>query len=995
MAEEEKQGGRQMAEALKKAGVLKNPEEPLAFGTKEEATEHLKAHIPEEKRNVIPAIETPVETPAEFKVVRHEPKTGEPILGTAEEKKKPQKFTLEQLVKIAKKLGISEADIPDPKADWVNPVIKKLFDPKDTDITAMAKEERERLKSLIKETEKRVQNAILLEAKVMGVPADQVKGTGLLQLKEMIHQRLAEVREERKRQEAGAEARELEEARQKTLAAQELGPKKKAKVEPPPQAKRGEQKGPEEPGEQEKFILPKDQAREQHKLTREILKRARLGKLETADQEMFQGSIAKLRDYYRDLLARTKLERLTREIQASLEDLTRREQEFQETVGQAAKTLNLGDLNNTWKILHEAPEVPDEGQKSLIKEAIERLKGHYQARQALVRRGDAKQKIEKNLRDLLGLEQELDKPMEQRMRSSKAYQFLERQYLRGISLEEMKGKIINRKTRSSFLPKEISREQWSQALQMLEQEIAQGRDPLERMAADITTDFLEKEGNYQELNAATVAESQKKFPEVVKAVWRNFVYGAKTDQGIVRSGLRGKDLDVKVSLWLLERAGIKAATQAQPVPQGTMEAGAFNIDTSGQSGLFRHVDKKMPTYKTFELPEQPPSGADDHPHGRVLPSSTAKILLEGLKQCGLFEEQYEEKAKDRKARVERRAVEMMVRLTVDGDNVTFPVSKQGRLADYKKSSKTLLGLSRYMTANQIFDYFKRYGQDGRFKDAYASAVVERELTTEDIERYRLNKRGKDSKTGKATTSPLEKAAKAVEDAEAKLGKPWQALGREERESLYRTGKVMDTRFGTYVVDLVRKKSDKLRGGYAAVQAYGYDGYIIYDRNQNFYLINTFRERIDLSRDQRLQGLPQKTIVRGNILIKSGLPDEDLKVKFVDVLRAVAKKNYRPATEIQKYLEEETFVEREVEWSIKDEYKESLKKTILDNLTKQGKDVAGRESQLELYLEKKANEFLERVGKTQPERIRKLREVVRTHYYLDKEMKEMEKYKQAV
>ncbi|MBI4049820.1 MAG: hypothetical protein HY398_00020 [Candidatus Doudnabacteria bacterium] len=542
--------------------------------------------------------------------------------------------------------------------------------------------------------------------------------------------------------------------------------------------------------------------------------------------------------------------------------------------------------------------------RGLLNVAKRQVKAHAKRKLAeldgmrkLVEAGELKGKAEQN--------------PEERLRNSRDYKLLEKQFLRGMNVREMKFK--------------FNREDEKRIVELFERDVKAGRDPLQRIAGDILYKVL-GDYDFNELNAKDKEESEKKFLEVVRQVWNNFVYERKVNPRTGQFGIGegSMDTDVKVSLWLLKKAGMVGAEDAQSVKAGEVVPGATHVDTGpqGVSGVF--LDR---------LDGEMIAGFTNHPEGRDFRTSSAKILFEFLRQAGFIETN--DSSQD--GFKQRRAMEMMVQYTIDEDNASFPVSKEGSIADFKKSAETLRGLGRYLSADQMHAVFIAYDEGGPFGETYRK-ILQRKFTREELsnlgllDEYKLaefpnrdfdfDAYAKEYRQNKITIPAF--AQYAIEQAGRRFDK--------SPKRRFSEGWTLRTRFGNYVVDIVQGRGDKTLAGYNAVQAYGFDGYISYDVRNNSFLINTFNPKVDLSRDPGIHELQKKTgavIVRGNIMIRPGAKDKPFNTTLKEILQILTGKEEIQAGElITRALELESKgelkpVERSVEkWKKKKKRQEA-------------------------------------------------------------------------
>lgn len=473
------------------------------------------------------------------------------------------------------------------------------------------------------------------------------------------------------------------------------------------------------------------------------------------------------------------------------------------------------------------------------------------------------------------------------IRASAAYKFLEEEYTRGVSFAQMSA-VLDEQKRPNFIPPEIRRQEYETAFQQFRADVAAGRNPRERLIATMVINLVK---SFDELKPKDTANADEEFRELMRGLAWNFGYEAKLDPRTGRPGAgeQAMDSDVKVSLRLLQVAGIAAAEEAKPKSYGQPEPGTFSLDVGGKPGAF--ISHEGQYYQAFDQEVAPPQGTENHPRERKFPTSSARNLYELLKSVGFFAEL------DPK---QKASMDMMVQYTVDEDNASFPESQQGKLVDFRNSHQTLMGLGRFMSAADLQDYFRRYGSERNYKQSYRQTAVERLFTKEDLRRYNLDSNSKftwssaaeGGKPRKSKITTQEFILTGIEQARKELDKP--------REQLLREGRIVETRFGTNIIDIVTKPQDKLILGYNAVKAYGFDGYVSYNLKRHNVLINTFDPRVDLSRSKEIMALLEKNsgaVLRGNIVIIKG---ENITLK--EVLQAITRPNYRPKGRVKEALD---------------------------------------------------------------------------------------------
>lgn len=233
---------------------------------------------------------------------------------------------------------------------------------------------------------------------------------------------------------------------------------------------------------------------------------------------------------------------------------------------------------------------------------------------------------------------------------------------------------------------------------------------LSRAASMMTISRLEK---YADLNASTVAESDGKFIELTKQLWKEVATHIK--------GKKGSDTDGNCAVGLLTLAGVVGAadlSKVKYIEQGGFEKNHLNVDV-GEG----HVIEIEKGWKTARF---------DH-HGKKTKNdlSATKITYETLVAMNMLE----------KSQVLDRLVDFVTKT----DNMTFPNHEE----HYPNSWRTVYGLHRQMDFDQLHDFFKRGG------DPIAP------LSEEQIQRYHLGEKSTNRK------NQIEKAKALVKELEEK------------------------------------------------------------------------------------------------------------------------------------------------------------------------------------------------------------------------------------
>lgn len=212
-----------------------------------------------------------------------------------------------------------------------------------------------------------------------------------------------------------------------------------------------------------------------------------------------------------------------------------------------------------------------------------------------------------------------------------------------------------------------------------------------REAAKIT---LRNVGSWEELNAATLEEANKRFREATKKYWKEFAisgtlqFDPKEGKQVLKPFT---DLDGKATLGLLKLAGIDVSNLAYVRP-GEYLKGAINLDTGDKFGVVYDEE----TYTVF---------FDHHAPGTKEVTSTAEIMYKTLVDLELLEKS--------------EALDRLIKFVTDIDNRRLPPE------EFLRSGKTILGLQRALDFEKLLAYFKDHESPTE------------ELSIEELEKYGL------------------------------------------------------------------------------------------------------------------------------------------------------------------------------------------------------------------------------------------------------------------
>jgi len=306
--------------------------------------------------------------------------------------------------------------------------------------------------------------------------------------------------------------------------------------------------------------------------------------------------------------------------------------------------------------------------------------------------------------------------------------------------------------------------------------------------------------------ADELKKSKEKFRERSMELWKEFAV-----HGIFRFDREEKkvkllpftDLDGKTCLGLFKLAGFDTSNVIY-VPPGEFVPGAINLDTGGKTGI--KVEDRTAWM--------------DH-HGKE--STEVSICAARWVYLALLSKNFLEKDP---------VLDKLTQFVSRIDREKFPQAEKY----FDKGNKTVLGLHRFFSFENLYDYFKE-----------GSPPTE-VLSDKDIERYDLVERSKEQR-------------KIIENSKKIL------------EELARDGFVINTKFGKIAIDVGKR----VPGGYEAARAAGFDGYVIYNPMTESFFISI--DKADLSSISFEQGKN----IRGNMWIKSQGEEKPLKVSLKEII----------------------------------------------------------------------------------------------------------------
>ena len=328
-----------------------------------------------------------------------------------------------------------------------------------------------------------------------------------------------------------------------------------------------------------------------------------------------------------------------------------------------------------------------------------------------------------------------------------------------------------------------------------------------RNAARITFD---KVSSWEELNAATKEEGDDKFSEATRGLWEEFAvsgvlqFDVKEGKQVLRPFT---DLDGRSALGLLREAGINT-DRLNYVKPGEYLQGAINLDTGDKFG----VVYEEPSYTAF---------FDHHDPKVKQVTSTTEIVYQTMADLNLIQRS--------------ETLDRISKFVTNIDNRKLPAE------EFLRSGKTILGLQRDLTYEQLCAYF-----------SHRISPTD-ELTPEDLERYGL-------------AESAEKQQRIVDEAMLTL------------EQMEKHGKICETQYGSIVIN----HNNELKVGSSAAYV-RHDGIINYSDKSFAVTLKDHEFNEPLIR-QMLGDRFQGKFIRGSMWIYNDA--EPLRLKFQDIKEAL-------------------------------------------------------------------------------------------------------------
>lgn len=371
---------------------------------------------------------------------------------------------------------------------------------------------------------------------------------------------------------------------------------------------------------------------------------------------------------------------------------------------------------------------------------------------------------------------------------------------------------------------------------------------------------MSKIKDFSELHAETEVEGNDVFVQKTRELWKKLAV-----HGRIAYDKDGKitveaetDLDGQGALKLLELAGFDVS-DVKYLNHNEYRRGGVTVDASGRYGVV--------------TPDKGESLIDDH-HAKESKrdSSATKFAYEMLVELGLLKE--DEKLKK------------LVELVTDGDNELYYDGEVKELFNpkTKKFSSTLIGLLKYLTADQVLEILK---DNEDYKKPLPDAILKKI-------------KGHD---------PLTKDEKTLKEFSLEVKK---RIGNAEKaiEEMIKSGFEIDSgeeNFGKILIDTGRIKTvgkgdragyaNKVSEGFLPVRAAGYGANIIWIPEQDRFKIFTKKPLGKIEFDQGFN-------VRGSFWNKPGNDKEKLVVTLEEILSKLCGKPVKIDGKLQEAMEEE-------------------------------------------------------------------------------------------
>jgi len=284
------------------------------------------------------------------------------------------------------------------------------------------------------------------------------------------------------------------------------------------------------------------------------------------------------------------------------------------------------------------------------------------------------------------------------------------------------------------------------------------------------------------------------------------------------------DLDGRVAMGLFDHAGFNTKNTTFVAPgesnkPGELSEGIIVVDTGHKRGMQTAVNDKG--ILTVHL---------DHHGERSAPNdpSAARLTYLALSALGFFKE------------ADMPTLDKLTEFVSQVDNASYPYKNRDEEKEFfMKSDRTVLGLHRFMTFENLYKFFK---------DGHSPEDI---LSPADLKKYGLKLGKKEKNEKKLLVDMIHKDEALDEDQRTKLkelnsgdGAVWQSkiIKRTKRdlEKLEKEGFVVDSDLGKIVVDVVdpinNGKVNLPSGIFGAKSFGGYDGYFLYNLEMRSFFL---------------------------------------------------------------------------------------------------------------------------------------------------------------
>ncbi|MEI6144434.1 MAG: hypothetical protein WCP91_02455 [Candidatus Berkelbacteria bacterium] len=343
------------------------------------------------------------------------------------------------------------------------------------------------------------------------------------------------------------------------------------------------------------------------------------------------------------------------------------------------------------------------------------------------------------------------------------------------------------------------------------------------------------------LNVNNPTERDERFKALAREVLKNEFVVHFANKGFDDKN-RFPDLDGRCALGLLALAGVNNQKAPRPVAAGEFIRGKINLWTGVFAGGIDSAEK-------WEYSDDTTGFADMHGQNVDQEQSATKTIHEVMVGLDLLED--------------KPYIQKIVEFATDCDNLTYP----NTLEDYKKSDRTLYGLSRFMSFENVEKFFQA-GKD-----------PSEQLSNEELKEYGLlhTRRKKDP------------AVERKEFIEASL----KNIQRLEKE-----GWALESNSaGKILVNVMGGSGVENRMNAESAYAMGFNVYLIWNPSGKSFFVSrrdAFPE--DFSLDEGVA-------TRENMWIKTQ-GGEPLKMNLRQLLERVAGPDFAATGELEKYLESE-------------------------------------------------------------------------------------------